>query len=62
MSEVIEIRYDRLRLSDDEFYDFCRQNNGLTFEREADGTILLMSNTGREMGARNAEIMFRLIA
>jgi Uma2 family endonuclease len=62
MYDVIELHYDRLRLNDDEFYDFCRQNNNLSFERDADGTILIMSNTGGETGARNAEIMFQLIA
>lgn len=60
--ETIELRYDRLRLNDDEFYEFCQQNDALSFEREPNGTILIMSNTGGETGARNAEIMFQLMA
>ncbi|MEZ0485892.1 Uma2 family endonuclease [Fibrella aquatica] len=62
MDEVIELHYDRLRLNDDEFYEFCQQNDNLRFEREPNGTILVMSNTGGESGARNAEIMFQLMA
>ncbi|MEZ0608799.1 Uma2 family endonuclease [Fibrella sp. WM1] len=62
MDNVIELHYDRLRLNDDEFYAFCQQNDSLRFERDANGTILIMSNTGGETGARNAEIMFQLIA
>jgi Uma2 family endonuclease len=62
MDEVIELRYDRLRLNDDEFYEFCQQNDNLRFERESSGTILIMSNTGGETGARNAEIMFQLMS
>lgn len=62
MDDVIELRYDRLQLNDDDFYEFCQQNDSLRFEREANGTILIISNTGGETGARNAEIMFQLIA
>ncbi len=61
MDEVIELHYDRLRLNDDEFYEFCQQNDNLRFEREPSGTILIMSNTGGETGVRNAEVMFQLM-
>ena len=60
MDDVIELRYDRLRLNDDEFYEFCQQNDNLRFEREPNGTILIMSNTGGETGVRNSEIAFQL--
>lgn len=60
MDDIIELHYDRLRLNDDEFYEFCQQNDALRFEREANGTILLMSNTGGETGDRNSEINFQL--
>jgi Uma2 family endonuclease len=62
MEETIELRYDRLRLNDDEFYEFCQQNDTLRFEREASGTILIMPNTGGETGDRNSEINFQLRA
>ena len=57
---MIELRYDRLRLNDDEFFEFCQQNDALRFEREANGTILIMSNTGGETGDRNSEVNFQL--
>jgi Uma2 family endonuclease len=60
MDEIIELRYDRLRLNDDEFYEFCQQNDNLRFERDPNGTILIMSNTGGESGDRNSEINFQL--
>jgi hypothetical protein len=33
-------------LGDNEFYHFCQDNRDLTFERDADGKIILMPNTG----------------
>ncbi len=59
--EALELRYSRFRLNDEEFYDFCQQNSNLKLERDADGTILIMPNTGGKTGIRNAEIIFQLI-
>lgn len=58
--EALELRYSRFRLNDEEFYDFCQQNSNLKLEREADGTILIMPNTGGETGDKNSEINFQL--
>ncbi|WP_266365516.1 Uma2 family endonuclease [Tellurirhabdus rosea] len=59
--ETIELHYKRFRLNDDEFYEFCQENDALTLERDANGTILIMSNTGGKTGARNAKLIARLI-
>jgi Uma2 family endonuclease len=59
--EALELRYSRFRLNDEEFYDFCQQNSNLKLERDADGTILIMPNTGGKTGIRNGEIIFQLI-
>ena len=59
--EALELRYSRFRLNDEEFYDFCQQNSNLKLEREANGTILIMPNTGGKTGIRNGEITFQLI-
>lgn len=59
--DALELRYSRFRLNDEEFYDFCQQNSNLKLERDADGTILIMPNTGGKTGIRNAEIIFQLI-
>jgi Uma2 family endonuclease len=54
------LHYSRFRFNDDEFYEFCQQNGDLKLERDANGTILIMPNTGRKTGKRNAEIIFQL--
>ena len=56
MEQLVALKYDRFRLSDDEFYDFCTQNDSLKFERDANGNISIMPNTGGITGSYNAEI------
>jgi Uma2 family endonuclease len=43
-------------LSDEQFYQLCRSNPEVNFERNADGKIEIMSPTGGETGNRNFEI------
>ena len=47
-------------MDDDAFYEFCRQNQHLKFERDPDGLIIAMPNTGGKTGNRNAAITFKL--
>ena len=48
---------DRIRtMTDDEFYFFCQENNDQKFERDANGNIALMGQTGGETGERNSEL------
>jgi Uma2 family endonuclease len=49
-------------LNDDEFFRFCSDNRELTFERDADGQIILMPNTGGKTGRLNSEINFQLVS
>ena len=56
MGQYLELKYDRFRLSDDEFYDFCTQNNSLKFERDAKGNIYIMLNKGGITGNLNFEL------
>lgn len=58
--EAIELRYKPFQFNDDEFYEFCQQNGELKLERDAEGTILIMPNTGGETGDRNSELNFQL--
>jgi Uma2 family endonuclease len=58
--EALELHYSRFRLNDEEFYDFCQQNSDLKLERDANGTIFVMPNTGGKTGIRNTEINFQL--
>ena len=47
-------------LSDDEFFDFCQENDSLKFERDEQGNIIVMPNTGGETGIKNSEITTEL--
>ena len=47
-------------MDDDAFYEFCRQNEHLKFERNPDGTIVAIPNTGGKTGIRNSAIIFKL--
>jgi Uma2 family endonuclease len=44
------------QLIDDQFYQLCRNNPDIKFERNAKGEIIIMPPTGGETGKRNAEI------
>lgn len=59
--DTIELRYKPLRLDDDEFYEFCRENDQLKIERDSEGTIYIMSNTGGTTGKLNAIITYWLM-
>jgi len=46
-----------IQLTEDQFYQLCRANPDIKFERNAKGEIIIMSPTGGETGNRNAEII-----
>ena len=54
------VEFANYQMDDAAFYDFCRQNDHLKFERNADGTIVAMPNTGGKTGHRNTKITSRL--
>ncbi len=43
-------------MTTDEFYTFCQDNPTYNFERDPDGRIFVMPNTGGKTGIRNSEI------
>ncbi len=45
-----------IKLTDDQFYELCRKNSDVKFERNAKGELIIMSPTGGETGNRNVEI------
>lgn len=53
--------YKPLSLGDDEFYEFCRQNDQLKIERDSEGTIFILSHTGGKTGMLNAIITYWLM-
>jgi Uma2 family endonuclease len=53
--------FDQVRhMTDDEFFFFCQENPDYHFERDADGTIKAMAQTGGETGRKNAKLTSRL--
>ena len=44
------------KMTDEQFYQLCRQNPEIKFERNAKGEIVIMSPTGGETGNQNIEI------
>ena len=49
-----------LRLTDEQFYEFCRLNRELRIERTAQGGVSIMAPAGWDSSNRNAEITMRL--
>lgn len=47
-------------ITQDDFYLFCQENPTKKFERDTDGTILLMPNTGGKTGLRNSKLNLRI--
>ncbi len=45
-----------IQLTDEQFYQLCRTNPDVKFERNAQGEIIIMPPTGGETGKSNAEI------
>ncbi len=46
--------------TDDEFFEFCRQNSDLRIEQTAQGEWIIMPPTGFETGSRNNEVSRQL--
>jgi Uma2 family endonuclease len=49
-----------LKMTDENFFEFCQANRDLRIERNAEGEIIIMPPTGWETGDKNAEITARL--
>lgn len=47
-------------LTDEAFYQLCRANPAVKFERSAQGELIIMAPTGGESGRRNADITIDL--
>ncbi|MBS3026233.1 MAG: Uma2 family endonuclease [Dolichospermum sp. DET50] len=45
-----------IQLNENQFYQLCRENPEVKFERSADGKLLIISPTGGITGNKNAEI------
>ena len=56
---TLELKID---LTDEQFWQLCRDNDDLQFERTATGELIIMSPTGGSTGKRNADLIFQLQA
>ncbi|AFY72175.1 protein of unknown function DUF820 (plasmid) [Thalassoporum mexicanum PCC 7367] len=50
-----------IELSDEQFYQLCRNHPELQFERNAQGELIIMPPTGGDTGNRNSEINADLV-
>ena len=49
-----------ITITDQQFYQLCRQNPDLKFERTAKGNLVIISPTGGETGNRNGRLIQQL--
>ncbi len=49
-----------LKFTDDEFWEFCRQNDEMRIEMTKEGDVIIMPPTGWETGDKNSEINLQL--
>jgi Uma2 family endonuclease len=54
---VLNFRAIMRKLSEEEFYEFCRANDHLRIERTAEGDIAIMPPTGGKTGNRNFKLI-----
>lgn len=54
-SMLISFRIQQIKTPDD-FYTFCQENPDYKFERDPDGRITVMPNTGGKTGRKNSEL------
>ena len=51
--------YDR-EIGDNEFFELCQRNPNHKLEKNPDGTIIIMPNTGGKTGKRNSKINLKI--
>jgi Uma2 family endonuclease len=49
------------KLSEEEFFEFCRANDEWRIERTAEGDIIIMPPTGGKTGIRNSKLIGQLV-
>ncbi len=54
---VVHFEPSKLRMNDEEFFEFCQLNPELRIERTSEGDIIVMSPTGGKTGRRNAKLI-----
>ena len=57
---AIHFEPSKLRMDDDEYFQFCQLNPELHIERTSEGDIIVMAPTGGESGRQNAKLIARV--
>ncbi|MBD2328490.1 Uma2 family endonuclease [Alkalinema sp. FACHB-956] len=60
LAEPLTIAASAMLLSDEQFYQLCRQNEALRFELSAEGELIVMSPVGGESGKREMALGSRV--
>jgi len=57
---VVHFGPAKLRMNDDEYFQFCQLNPELRIERTSEGDIIVMAPTGGKSGRQNAKLTARV--
>ncbi len=60
MNNPLQVNFNSLRLTDEQFYQLCQDNRDLRFERNSNKDMMIMPPTGGETGEKNSEINFQI--
>jgi Uma2 family endonuclease len=55
-SVVVHFEPSKLKMNDEEFFEFCQLNPELRIERTSEGDIIVMAPTGGKTGRQNAKL------
>ena len=58
----VALNLNSVRLTDEQFYQLCQDNEDLRLELTAEGDLIIMAPTGGTTGSRNADINFQITA
>lgn len=58
---VVHFEPEKLRMNDEEFFDFCQLNQDLRIEQSSKGDIIVMAPTGAKTGLRKARLTSRVL-
>lgn len=58
---TLTIKFDSLKLTNEQFFQLCQDNQDVRFERNTNGDLIIMPPTGGETGNRNARLTQQLL-
>src|SRR6266568_8896390 len=59
-SVLLTLDFSPLKMTDEEFYEFCRRNQDFRFEMDKEENLIVMPPTFLETSRKNAKINVRL--